>query len=110
MIDSHIIYVNLNELSGYNADFDSRMDTYLYFYVGVGCASLVANFISSFCFNIAAENQIKRIRTRLYESIVKQDMTFFERINLNEENDSYEKYFFFASIIISYFSSSFQLL
>jgi ABC-type multidrug transport system fused ATPase/permease subunit len=48
-------------------------------YVILGFSSLLSNYLSNVCYNTAAERQIKRIRNNLYQSIIRQDMSFFDK-------------------------------
>jgi ABC-type multidrug transport system fused ATPase/permease subunit len=66
-------------ITEYNNDFESRMSYLIGAYVGVGFASLFANYLMNVCFNTAAERQIKRARNELYKSIIRQDMGFFDK-------------------------------
>ncbi|KAJ8313878.1 hypothetical protein KUTeg_008439 [Tegillarca granosa] len=44
----------------------------------VGVAAFIFSCIHSFCFNIAAQRQMKRIHTRFFRSILQQDISWFD--------------------------------
>ncbi len=52
----------------------------------IAFASGLANYLTNVCFNTAAERQIKRLRQTLFESILRQDMAFFDKNNPGELN------------------------
>lgn len=62
-----------------DTDFDSRMLYLTNTYLEVGFSSLAASFLFNICFNVAAERQIKRIRNKLYKSLIGKDMGFFDK-------------------------------
>lgn len=50
------------QLSNPNTNFDERIAFSIKFYVGIGCASLVFNYLASICWSTASERQTRRIR------------------------------------------------
>ena len=70
---------NSSLLNIYSSDFDSKMANLINLYVIIGFSSLLSNYLSNVCYNTAAERQIKRIRNKLFKSIIRQDMGFFDK-------------------------------
>ena len=67
------------KLTKNNIDIDARMDYSIRFYIIFGCISIFFNYLSNVCWNTSAERQIKRMRNKLYEAIIRQDIPFFDR-------------------------------
>lgn len=67
-------------------DFDARIQSNIIAYIGIAFASLFANYFSNVSFNIAAARQVRRIRQRLFEAVLRQDMSFFDKNNPGELN------------------------
>lgn len=67
-------------------DFDARIQSNIMSYIAIAFASLFANYFSNVSFNIAAARQVRRIRQRLFEAVLRQDMAFFDKNNPGELN------------------------
>ena len=50
----------------------------------IGLISLFLNYLSHACWNMTAERQIRRVRYRFFESIVRQDIGFFDQKSTGE--------------------------
>jgi len=54
------------------------------YYVILGFMSLVFSWIGWTCWAVAAERQIRRIRFRLFQNILRQDIGWFDVRNVGE--------------------------
>lgn len=66
-------------------DFDSNISFVLKFYVLI-C------FLSNICLNASAERQIKKMREVLFESVLRQDIAYFDKNKFVEINSALIKY------------------
>lgn len=67
-------------------DYDGRIDYTVKFYVVVGSLSLFFNYLFYVCLETASARQVKRIRNRLFESLIRQEMGFFDKNTPGELN------------------------
>ncbi len=83
-------------------DFDARMNYILNRYIIISFLGLLTNYLANVCLNTTAEKQIKKIRQSYFESIIRQDMSFFDK----EQNSPGE----LNSILIRYIIINFNFL
>nr|UOU03327.1 ATP-binding cassette subfamily B1-like 12 [Brachionus rubens] len=69
-----------------NSNYNQRIETSLLNYVYFGVASIIANYIAYSCFDTTAERQIKRIRNKLFMSLLRQEMGYFDKNSPGELN------------------------
>nr|QNH67871.1 ATP-binding cassette transporter subfamily B member 1-like protein X10 [Brachionus rotundiformis] len=68
---------NLNT-SDIEADFENQTYNFILYYVYFGLGSIVSNFMVFVCLEKTAERQIKIIRNKLFKSLLKQDIAFYD--------------------------------
>lgn len=74
------------KLTKNNIDIDARMDYSIRFYLVIGCISIFFNYLSNVSWNTSANRQIKRMRNKIYETIIRQDISFFDSNTPGELN------------------------
>nr|QUF59441.1 ATP-binding cassette transporter Abcb1-like12 [Brachionus angularis] len=67
------------ELSNKDTHFNNRIDKSIIYYIIFGLSSILVNYIAYACFDTAAERQIKRIRNKLFESLLRQEIAFYDK-------------------------------
>ncbi|CAF0763048.1 unnamed protein product [Brachionus calyciflorus] len=67
-------------------NYDNRIQSNILNYVYFGIASIIANYIGYACFDTTAERQIKRIRNKLFMSLLRQEVGFFDKNSPGELN------------------------
>ncbi|ORY33913.1 ABC transporter B family member 11-like protein [Rhizoclosmatium globosum] len=58
--------------------FDSELRKYILFFVYLGLGSFVLNYIGTLCWRLTGERQSLRIRTGFLESVLRQDVAWFD--------------------------------
>ena len=69
-------------------DFDSNISFVLKFYVLICFLALFLNYLSNICLNASAERQIKKMREVLFESVLRQDIAYFDKNKFGEINSA----------------------
>ncbi|XP_022176200.1 multidrug resistance protein 1-like isoform X2 [Myzus persicae] len=59
-------------------EFYNYMTKFSLYYLYIGCAVLISAFIQSFCWEIACERQIHRLRKVFYCQILRQEMSWYD--------------------------------
>ncbi|CAF0883871.1 unnamed protein product, partial [Brachionus calyciflorus] len=67
-------------------DFDGKIRTTVNYYVLLGFITLILEYIAHVTWNTSSERQIKKMRNKLYETIVRQDVGFFDKSSPGELN------------------------
>lgn len=101
-----------------NTDFSGRVGTSINNYVLFGFISIIVNYLAYACFDTSAERQIKRIRNKLFKSLLTQEMAFFDKNSPGEINSRLTRflkniYFFFKYILFKldfFFKSNIETL
>nr|QUF59438.1 ATP-binding cassette transporter Abcb1-like1-2 [Brachionus angularis] len=75
-----------DEIPSEDRNFDQKIKTNVNLYVLFGFLSLVLEYLAHVTWNITSERQIKKMRSKLYETIIRQDMSFFEKATSGELN------------------------
>jgi ATP-binding cassette subfamily B protein len=61
-----------------------RLDQMALLLVGILLVEAVATFVRDYCFNLGAERTIARLRQLVFETLLKQDVQFFDRRDTGE--------------------------
>lgn len=69
-----------------DTNFDNRIDESIKYYIIFGFFSIIVNYIAYACFDTAAERQIKRIRNKLFKSLLCQEIAYFDKSSPGELN------------------------
>ncbi len=75
-----------------SSDLDAKMSYLINLYVALGFSSLFLYYLSNACFNTAGERKIKKIRNLLYKSIIRKDMSFFDKNTTGELTETLNTY------------------
>ncbi|CAF0878135.1 unnamed protein product [Brachionus calyciflorus] len=67
-----------------STDSDSEINDIVKYYVIFGFACLVFEYILYAAWNTAGERQVNKMRNKLYETIIRQDMAFFDKSTSND--------------------------
>nr|UOU03321.1 ATP-binding cassette subfamily B1-like 1 [Brachionus rubens] len=73
-------------LSEEEKNFDGKITETVNYYVLLGFITLVLEYIAHVTWNTSSERQIKNMRNKVYETIVRQDMGFFDKESSGELN------------------------
>ncbi|CAF0894843.1 unnamed protein product [Brachionus calyciflorus] len=73
-------------LNSDNESNDSRIQNTINLYVACGFISVAVNYLAHVCWNTAGEKQIKKMREALYKTIIRQDMSFFDKNSSGDLN------------------------
>ncbi|ORX41563.1 P-loop containing nucleoside triphosphate hydrolase protein [Piromyces finnis] len=65
-------------------DINHELYKYLIIYLGIGLASFIASFIFYSCFSITSTRQVSRIRSLVFQSLMKQDIFWYEKTSPGE--------------------------
>jgi ATP-binding cassette subfamily B (MDR/TAP) protein 1 len=65
-------------------NFDSIVDSTITIFSIIGLVSIFLNYLSHLCLNISGERQVKRIRYKFFESILRQDLGYFDQSSPGE--------------------------
>ncbi len=60
------------------------MKPLIYYYIIIGCLNILFSWIAWTCWIIAAERQVRRIRYKLFRSILRQEIGWFDVHNAGE--------------------------
>ena len=69
-----------------NARLQSEIGIFSLYFVALGAVALVAGFLGALFWNISAYRQTRRIRESLYQSILRQEVGWFDVNNATELN------------------------
>nr|QNH67930.1 ATP-binding cassette transporter subfamily B member 1-like protein X2 [Brachionus plicatilis] len=67
-------------------DYDNKISEIVNYYVLLGFVTLFLEYLAHVTWNSASERQINKLRNKLYETIVRQDMSFFDQASSGELN------------------------
>ncbi|XP_018426935.1 PREDICTED: multidrug resistance protein 1B-like [Nanorana parkeri] len=67
-------------------DIEAEMTRYSYYYVAIGCATLVLSFFQVWTFVISAARQAHRIRQKFFKAVLHQEMTWFDTTQIGTLN------------------------
>ncbi|XP_060833694.1 ATP-dependent translocase ABCB1-like isoform X2 [Rhopalosiphum padi] len=59
-------------------EFYNYMTKYSLYYIYIGCTVLFAAFIQTFCWEIACERQVYRLRKALYSQMLRQEISWYD--------------------------------
>ncbi|VVC36193.1 Hypothetical protein CINCED_3A013935 [Cinara cedri] len=88
-------------------EFDSYMTQFSLFYLYIGIVVLCAAFVQTWCWEMACERQIYRLRNVFFTQIIRQDITWFDT---NQSSDLTTKLFDDLERVREGISSKFSLL
>lgn len=60
-------------------NYDEAISFTVKLYLLISFLSLFANYLAHVCFSTAGERQVRRIRKKLFVSILRKDMAFFDK-------------------------------
>ncbi|CAG5103938.1 Oidioi.mRNA.OKI2018_I69.chr1.g1009.t1.cds [Oikopleura dioica] len=64
----------------------SSMMKNIWWFVGLGATEWITGWIGTWLLMLSAENQINRIRAKYFASVVRQDMSYFDTVDVGEIN------------------------
>nr|APD26504.1 ATP-binding cassette transporter subfamily B member 1-like X2 protein [Brachionus koreanus] len=67
-------------------EYDDKINEIVRYYVLLGFITLFLEYLAHVTWNSASERQIKKMRNKLYETIIRQDMSFFDKASSGELN------------------------
>lgn len=88
-------------------EFDSYMTQFSLYYLYIGIAVLLSAYIQTWCWEMACERQVYRLRNVFFSQIIRQDITWFDT---NQSNDLTSKLFDDLERVREGISSKFSML
>lgn len=85
-IEFRFCHVNSSESTSINFSLKNVMQKPLIMSIIVGCITLLSGYIRVIFSNISAERQVRTIRQKLFQSILHQDIAFFDQHPSGELN------------------------
>ncbi|KAJ1917098.1 hypothetical protein H4219_003401 [Mycoemilia scoparia] len=65
-------------------NLDMHVRKCCWYFLAIGLGIWIAGFVMSLCWNIASERQIRRIRSRYYQSILRQPIGWFDQVRTGD--------------------------
>ncbi|KAE9524995.1 hypothetical protein AGLY_015045 [Aphis glycines] len=88
-------------------EFNSYMTQFALYYLYIGIAVLISAYIQTWCWEMACERQVYRLRNVFFSQIIRQDITWFDT---NQSNDLTSKLFDDLERVREGISSKFSML